>query len=723
MAKLLVTQRLFDVRPDRLDLRDLAYRPPLRSLPPSYPGDADIRALLPGYVKAGLIRDQGNEGACTGFGLACVLNYLLWARHSRSGSKDSFDRVSERMLYELAKRYDEWPGTGYEGSSCRGALKGLHKHGVCREDLWPYPLKGQKSVFVSPRRGWEEDAARRPLGVYYRVRRDSVVDMQAAVASVGAVYVSANVHDGWDDTPSRPVPRRHSDLPRIPPAKKPGKLFGHAFAIVGYDENGFIVQNSWGTEWGASGFARLPYDDWVAHATDAWALALGVPVKVADTAARRRGTLRLVKSSQWRVPSGRSLTRLAQEAVNPANPPDDPWPIDHLFRHEAYQPWSTHDAYVHTLVSGNDGELVVSDFTHSPTDNAGYAQKIVVDNPRRWFASEGGNTLKLAIYAHGGLNSEEESIARIRVLAPYFAENGIYPLFLTWKTGIGETLADMLQHCLRKVSGFEDAKVAGILDVPGDVKDRAIEGVAHVLAKGVWTQMRENADAAKAPGRLLDLLGAKLAALQAALPAGKQLELHIVGHSAGSILLGHFLERITRSDLKGTLPQVETCTLYAAACSTQFAVTHFLPAADNGAFSLARLWLHYLSDSNERKDGLPTPKVPAYGKSLLYLVSRALEDSRKMPLLGMERALIPAYSQSRDMWAEEELIWNAQWAARWSPDARAIRISTPDVTTTCVNDVIQATHGSFDNNIAGITATLERIRGKALVAGVEWLDY
>ena len=28
------------------------------------------------------------------------------------------------MLYEMARRYDEWPGENYEGSSARGAMKG-----------------------------------------------------------------------------------------------------------------------------------------------------------------------------------------------------------------------------------------------------------------------------------------------------------------------------------------------------------------------------------------------------------------------------------------------------------------------------------------------------------------------------------------------------------------------------------------------------------------------
>jgi hypothetical protein len=719
-----VSDRLFDARPDRLDLRDIAYQPPLRSLPPRFPADADIAALLPGYVAKGLILDQGTEGACTGFGLACVMNYLLWVRHR--GTDAPFETVSPRMLYELARRYDEWPGMDYDGSSCRGALKGLHKHGVCSAALWPYEVKEGKSVFVSPGAGWELDAAQRPLGVYYRIRSDSVVDLQAAIRDIGAIYVSGNVHDGWDDVAPQAAPSKHADLPVIPPPKDAKKLFGHAFAIVGYDERGFLVQNSWGTGWGASGFAVLPYDDWVEHATDAWALALGVPVLLAERGGKERGELRAVASSHWRVPGGRSLTKIARDARNPANPPDDPWPIDHPFEHPPYQPWSTHEAYMHTLVSGSDGALVVSDFTHSPADVVGYARRIGVEEPLAWLKAHGeGNALRLALYAHGGLNNEEESIARIRVLAPYFAANGIYPIFLTWKTGIGETLSDILRHCLRKLTGTEDPRAAGLLEFLGDVKDRAIEGFAHVLAKGVWTQMRENAEAAKAPRRLLDLLALSVAELHAKLPAGKRLEVHLVGHSAGALVLGHLLERMTQDDLRRELRPVETCTLLAPACSVQFAVTHYLPAVDNGLLDLDRVWLHYLSDANEKKDGLPTPEVPAYGKSLLYLVSRALDDVRKMPLLGMERALLPAYAASTDQWAEAELPWLAQWHSRWSGvgAARGVPVARPDVIVNRENDAIQATHGSFDNNVEVVSGTLRRIRGRALVAPVEWLDY
>lgn len=719
--------RLFDARPDRVDFRDVPYRPALRSLPPAYPSTTYIDKWLANYVEAGLILDQGTEGACTGFGLACVVNYLLFVRAVESRTTGEFEPVSPRMLYELARRYDEWRGDDYEGSSCRGALKGWHKHGVCSQKLWPYPLdRNGKAVFVRPGKGWEEDSVTRPLGVYYRVDRASVVDLQAAVAEIGAIYVSAKVHDGWDAlTRSRATapPRRHADIPIIPPPKNSRRTGGHAFAIVGYDERGFIVQNSWGRRWGAGGFGVLGYDDWTRNSTDAWTCALGVPVVV--------GKGRLT-ATRWPGRSGWSLTSFERATRSADNPPDDPWPVDHSFDTKAYQPLSTSGAYERTLVTGNDGRICVRDLTRQgATDVEAYANDILVTKPLEWFSSQPGGAAKLAIYAHGGLNSEEESIARIRVLAPYFLANGVYPLFLTWRTGLNETLFSAVEDWGRKIPGADEARVAGLGEWLEDQKDRAIEGLGRLFGRGIWSEMRENAARGVSPGHGLDVVARKLVELSGKL-GGKALELHVAGHSAGAIMLGHLLERLCASDLGAAAPRVGTATLFAPACSSRFAVARYLAAAEKGVLALDRLWVYVLSDENEKLDALPKPDLPVYGKSLLYLVSRALDDVRRMPLLGMERALLPGYAaagsrEATDQWDAEEIPFVTQWLATWKPNAGGNRrltiVAEHRVRNTRADDYVQATHGSFDNNIPVLTETLERIAGKRLIAPMEWLDY
>ncbi|MBC7680761.1 MAG: peptidase C1, partial [Ferruginibacter sp.] len=177
--------RQLKVRKDPIDLKDRAYLPPPLGLQVACPSDADIQKYLSAYTAARLILDQGNEGACTGYGLACVVNYLRWYK---AEDKTKIDSVSPRMLYSYARRYDEYAGEDYSGSSCRGALKGWFNHGVCLEAYW-------REDSSQPRYGFAKNATDQTLGVYYRIALQSITDLQAAIQAVGAVFVSAMTHD------------------------------------------------------------------------------------------------------------------------------------------------------------------------------------------------------------------------------------------------------------------------------------------------------------------------------------------------------------------------------------------------------------------------------------------------------------------------------------------------------------------------------------------------
>jgi hypothetical protein len=100
----------FDARPDRIDFRDLFYRPALISLEREYPPAPRIEQYLTKYCDDGMILDQGKEGACTGFGLAAVVNYLYWERRQRLNGAEPPAKVSPRMFYHMARLYDEWAG-------------------------------------------------------------------------------------------------------------------------------------------------------------------------------------------------------------------------------------------------------------------------------------------------------------------------------------------------------------------------------------------------------------------------------------------------------------------------------------------------------------------------------------------------------------------------------------------------------------------------------------
>ena len=213
--------RFMDVRRDSADFRDRIYNPALVRLKDEYLPDPDLLT----------IRNQGQEGACTGFGLAATINFL-------NKMKGIDEPVSERMLYEMAKLHDRWPGEEYDGSSARGAMKGWHKNGVCPDRDWRYqPGQSRRSDYLTETRALA--ALKFPLGAYYRVLKKRS-DLHAALMESGAVFVSAAVHEGWSN-------------PRGGVIRRTGNMItngGHAFCLIGYTRDGFLVQNSWSDRWG-----------------------------------------------------------------------------------------------------------------------------------------------------------------------------------------------------------------------------------------------------------------------------------------------------------------------------------------------------------------------------------------------------------------------------------------------------------------------------------------
>jgi len=677
-----------DARPDRPDIRDRIYQPPLVSLPPAYPPDEWLKTHLPKYRNAGLILDQGEEGACTGFGLAAVINYLLFRQSVIRKTKPPA-RVSTRMIYHLARKYDEWPGEDYEGSSCRGAMKGWFHHGVCSDDLWRYRDKNGNVVFIAPAKGWDGDAAQRPLGAYYRVTVDSISDLQAAINEVGAVYVASDVHQGWDK-----VPDNSRKLPVI--AWKPGTKpdGGHAFALVGYNADGFIVQNSWGKDWGFHGFALLTYDDWLDNADDAWVAVMGAPI------AARSPTIMLSTS---RTVSA-STSKLAQGLVNGAT-------ADVVGESRRAHTWDTVTAVQHALILGNEG--VPEQVTIEDANAAAATERVCYEYPKQWLKARKANRC-IAIYVHGGLNNLATGLKRTQVMGPWFEDNGIYPIFSVWQSGFLDSIVDIIADIIGdQIAGAPDRKTRSLVEGISDGRDYLIEAAAIPGARPVWSQMKQNAVAASAGAGGMLQLARHLARLKAEFD---DVEIHLVGHSAGSIALGEFLGQLGGNGLKA-----ETVSLYAPACTVEFALKTYLPAALNKVIDPKKVVFDILSQANERADTVgPTDRLGIYGKSLLYLVSRALEPTHKTPLLGMEAVWNPACDKE-DVFMKsatgglnpDVAAWRKQWRNVWSDaqvlsDKRVVETINPDKT-------IKSTHGCFDNCIECVERTLQRILGLSSV--------
>lgn len=568
--------KTLDALPDRIDVRDWFYQPGLAPLPDQLVNCDSVPAIL----------DQGNEGACTGFALAAVVNYLLAARNRDDRS------VSPRMLYEMARHYDEWPGEGYEGSSARGAMKGWVAHGVCTADKWPMEKTGAKHFTPA----LAEEAQLTPGGAYFRVMHKQVRDMHAALNEVGILYATLMVHAGWNDPKPSDSLLSYVDCGNLrerPMAliKREGRADGgHAVAIVGYTREGFIIQNSWGKGWGTDGFALLPYEDYLLHATDVWVAQLGVPV-----------TMNL-----WEK----------YESISTAG----------LHRASTQIPLSDIRPYI--IDVGNNGRL--SDSGDYWTNEADLERLFTESIPE---ATKGWKKKRVMLYLHGGLNDEKSVARRVIAFRDVFLENEIYPLHIMWETGAAESMNSIIRDMFAPDDTRAGSPIGDWLRKTRDglieAKDRTFELTAARPGTALWSEMKENARLASGKDGAVQFLAKYVKQAMAKLsPAVRgEWELHVVGHSAGSIFAAHALPLLT--DLKVSL---KTINLFAPAITTESFEELVLPLLKGG--NIPQPGLFILDDVGELDDD-----VGPYGKSLLYLVSNAFEGKRDVPLLGMHRFL------------------------------------------------------------------------------------
>ena len=175
------------------------------------------------------------------------------------------------MLYEFARRYDEWAGQPHSGSSLTGALAALSEHGVCLDSEWPL---SQRDQAASP------ETLRAALGnrpaAMRQVERE-VEALRAAVFEHHAVAVAVLIHDGWMQTTKGIISYK-----RPKGGGKPATMGGHVVTVLGYTGAGFLVQNSWGEAWATAvvgrrrypGLAIWTYDDAADNLIDAWVLEL-----------------------------------------------------------------------------------------------------------------------------------------------------------------------------------------------------------------------------------------------------------------------------------------------------------------------------------------------------------------------------------------------------------------------------------------------------------------
>ena len=285
--------------------------------------------------------------------------------------------------------------------------------------------------------------------------------------------------------------------------------------------------------------------------------------------------------------------------------------------------------------------------------------------------------LQLVFFAHGGLVSEDAGLEIASRQVQWWKDNGVYPIYFVWETGLLETVHDLLTGTGER---------AAARDVLEHVTDPVLERVAHPLGEKIWSGMKWSAGESVKPTTGGALYVAQR--LSAFVKGRVDVGLHAVGHSAGSIFHAHFLP----AALQEKAPAFRTVHFLAPASRVDLFKEKLLGLLGKG---IGHLTLFTMAKDFEKDDTC----AGVYRKSLLYLIYYALEAERETPILGLEESL------RDDLVLRERLGLGPQA----NPLAEVVFSRTASSEGSRAS---QATsHGGFDDDPATMNSVLRRIKG------------
>lgn len=239
-----ITHRL-GALPDLHDARDTIFE----AIPHgvgigAMPSQVDLRGLC------SPVRDQGQQGSCTGFALTALREFM----ENKTKNGNGFVELSPAFVY-YEERQKEGTLTNCDaGARIRDGLKTLNHMGVCPEVDDPYvdtacAAPGNMTQAI-------HDANEYTISGYQRVT--TLAGLKQALAAQQGCVLGIAVYSNFENLDANyvvPMPTPQDTLEG-----------GHAIFCCGYQDDatvpggGFLwLKNSWGPGYGDQGYIKLPY--------------------------------------------------------------------------------------------------------------------------------------------------------------------------------------------------------------------------------------------------------------------------------------------------------------------------------------------------------------------------------------------------------------------------------------------------------------------------------
>lgn len=211
-----------------------------RNSAPLYSGEPDLRPF------SSPRHNQTTTDSCVA---QSVIKALEIKRIQKYGHGKHVDLSVMDLYYGCRDRMDPRETNKDDGTYIYLACQVLKDFGVCREVMHPFRME---NLYVPPPILATREARMNQIKTAYKINSggfDRVEDVVANLEMGNPVVFGTAVGKNWLDYSDDSEPLR--------PTKWEETKGNHAVCIVGYVDNKFIIENSWGTRWGDNGYGWL----------------------------------------------------------------------------------------------------------------------------------------------------------------------------------------------------------------------------------------------------------------------------------------------------------------------------------------------------------------------------------------------------------------------------------------------------------------------------------
>lgn len=190
------------------------------------------------------IKDQGMVGSCVAHALSSVVEQY-------------------NHIFSTGWIYGYRPFGYYQGVGMypREALKTLQKWGAVKQEDFPYNVEMIKAKTLVDNREAALKVKAEPFKIqsYVRLYGENEIKNFLYQNKIPVPICVSTENLALDENNIIYIPEKKPNMP------------GHMIIIIGWNETGFIIQNSWGENWGDHGTAILPYEHEI---NEAWGVVL-----------------------------------------------------------------------------------------------------------------------------------------------------------------------------------------------------------------------------------------------------------------------------------------------------------------------------------------------------------------------------------------------------------------------------------------------------------------